>query len=138
MCIKWREQAIQSLAMECRMEKRNQNEAYKVAREAYPFRCCVVCGLQVQTCLTVAHLDHKAGSNLAWLCWTHHWMFDANFYPIKAIKLMRQHWQKTKGVPRRIPMIGAGLKAAATRKRSEIAKRAARTRADRQSQPGIL
>ena len=124
------------------MEKRNQNEAYRVAREAYPFRCCVVCGLQVPTCLTVAHLDHKAGSNdadnLAWLCWTHHWMFDADFYPIKAIKLMRRRWQKTKGIPRRIPMIGAGLKAAATRKRSEIAKRAARTRADRLCQSEVL
>ena len=43
-----------------------------------------------------------------------------------------------KGIPRRIPMIGAGLKAAATRKRSEIAKRAARTRADRRTQSAIL
>jgi hypothetical protein len=58
--------------------------------------------LQVPTCLTVAHLDHKAGrndpDNLAWLCWTHHWMFDADFYPIEAIRLMRQRWQDTKGV----------------------------------------
>jgi hypothetical protein len=44
---------------------------------------------------------------------------------------MRQRWQKTKGVPRRVPMIGAGLKAAITRKRSEIAKQAAKTRAER-------
>ena len=42
-----------------------------------------------------------------------------------------------KGIPRRIPMIGAGLKAAASRKRSEIAKRAARTRADRLCQSEV-
>ena len=117
--------------------KRDQAEAYRVAREAYPFRCCVVCGLQIPTCLTVAHLDHDAGNNdpdnLAWLCWTHHWMFDADFYPLKAIRLMLQRWQETKGVPRRVPMIGAGLKAAITRKRSEIAKRAAKTRAERRN-----
>jgi hypothetical protein len=59
-------------------------------------------------------------------------MFDADFYPLEAIRQMRQRWQEKKGVPRRVPMIGAGLKAALTRKRSEIAKRAAKTRADRQ------
>ena len=121
--------------------KRDQAGAYKVAGEAYPFRCCVVCGLQIPTCLTVAHLDHDAGNNdpdnLAWLCWTHHWMFDADFYPLEAIRSMRRRWQKTKGVPRRMPMIGAGLKAAITRKRSEIAKRAAKRRAERRSQSRV-
>ena len=61
-------------------------------------------------------------------------MFDADFYPLEAIRLMRQRWQETKGIPRRIPMIGAGMKAAITRKRSEIATRAAKTRAERRSQ----
>jgi len=61
-------------------------------------------------------------------------MFDADFYPLEAIRSMRRRWQKTKGVPRRMPMIGAGLKAAITRKRSEIAKRAAKRRAERRSQ----
>ena len=44
------------------MAKRSSGEAYKVAREAYPFRCCVVCGLQIEG-LTVAHLDHDPGQN---------------------------------------------------------------------------
>jgi hypothetical protein len=124
------------------VEKRDQATAYRIARETYPFRCCVVCGLQIQTCLTVAHLDHDGGNNapdnLAWLCWTHHWMFDADFYPLEAIREMRRHWQTTKGVPRRVPMIGAGLKAVITRRRSEIAKRAARTRAERRGEPAPL
>jgi len=111
---------------------RRQAKAYRVAKQAYPFACCVVCGLQLRTCLTVAHLDHNSGrndpDNLAWLCWTHHWMFDADLYPIRAIKLMRARWQKTKGVPRRIPMIGAGTKAAATLKLSARAKKAWKTR----------
>ena len=67
---------------------RNQGEARRVAREHYPFVCCVVCGLEIKTCLTIAHLNHDAGNNdpdnLGYLCWTHHWMFDADFYPIEA------------------------------------------------------
>src|SRR3954453_17817552 len=106
-------------------------EARKVAKEAYPFRCCVVCGLQNEG-ITLAHLDHDSSNNepdnLAFLCWTHHWMFDADLYPIEAIKLMRARWQETKGKPRRMPMIGAGAKAAATRKRSETARKAWETR----------
>ena len=122
------------------MAKRSSGEAYKVAREAYPFRCCVVCGLQIEG-PTVAHLDHDSGQNdpdnLAWLCWTHHWKFDADLYPIEAIKIMRKRWQETQEKPRRIPMIGAGAKAALTRKRSEIAKRAAKTRAERRTAPQV-
>ena len=37
-------------------------------------------------------------------------MFDAEFYPIEAIKLMRQQWQETKAMPLRVPMIGAGIR----------------------------
>jgi hypothetical protein len=40
---------------------RNQGEARRVARQHYPFVCCVVCGLQIETCLTIAHLDHSSG-----------------------------------------------------------------------------
>ena len=101
-------------------------------REHYPFVCCVICGLEIKTCLTIAHLDHNSGNNepdnLAYLCWTHHWMFDADFYPIDAIKLMRQRWQVTKGVPRRVPMIGAGIRAAHTRKKRRAAKKPSETR----------
>ncbi|MGH7112056.1 MAG: HNH endonuclease signature motif containing protein, partial [Stellaceae bacterium] len=64
---------------------RKQGEARKVAAEHYPFRCCVVCGLQLPASLTVAHLDHHAGNNdpdnIAYLCGTHHWMYDAGLYP---------------------------------------------------------
>jgi hypothetical protein len=55
-------------------------------------------------------------------------MFDADFYPIEAIKLMRQRWQVMKGIPRRVPMIGAGTRAAQTRKRSLAAKKAWKSR----------
>jgi predicted restriction endonuclease len=82
---------------------RKQSEARKVAAKHYPFRCCVVCGLQLQASLTVAHLDHHAANNdpenIAYLCGTHHWMYDAGLYPIEAIKVLRAHWQKTGGKP---------------------------------------
>ena len=111
---------------------RNQGEARRVAREHYPFVSCVVCGLEIKTCLTIAPLNHVAGNNdpdnLAYLCWTHHWMFDADFYPIETIRIMRQRWQETKAIPRRVPMIGAGVKAAQTRKRSAAARKAWDTR----------
>lgn len=55
---------------------RRQAEAHRVAQAKYPFQRCVVCGLQVPTCLTVAHLDHVPGSNdpdnLAFPCHTNH------------------------------------------------------------------
>lgn len=112
---------------------RKQSEARRVAKQAYPFRCCVVCGLQVATCLTLAHLDHDAGhntaDNLAYLCQTHHWMYDAGLFPIAAIRLLRAHWQKTKGIPDHKPrMKTAGADAARTRKRRAAARKAAATR----------
>ena len=83
--------------------------------------------------MTVAHLDHAAGhndpDNLAYLCQTHHWMYDAGLYPIEAIKLMRLHWQTTEGVASHAArMKDAGPKAAATRKRRAAAKKAWATR----------
>jgi hypothetical protein len=112
---------------------RNQSEARRVATAAYPFLCCVVCGIQIRTCLTIAHLDHNAGhndaDNLAFMCQTHHWMFDAGFYPIEAIKMLRAHWQETKGVPsHKARMKDAGAKAARTRKLSSSARKAWATR----------
>ena len=66
---------------------RKQAAARRIAMGAYPFRCCVVCGLQIQTCLMVAHLDQNAGNNdpdnLAFMCQTHHWMFDAGLIQSK-------------------------------------------------------
>lgn len=108
---------------------RKQSEARRVLDEWFPFRCCAVCGLQIGTCLTIAHLDHNAGNNdpdnLAWLCQTHHWMYDTGLYPVEAIQLLRIHWQETRGIPNHKPrMKDAGAKAAATRKRNAAARAA--------------
>src|SRR5512147_2220556 len=97
---------------------RKQSEARQVLDAAYPFKCCAVCGLQLAACLTIAHLDHNAGNNapdnLARLCQTHHWMYDAGLYPIKAIQLLQEHWQLTCGKADHKPrMKDAGAKAAA-------------------------
>lgn len=112
---------------------RSQPEARRVLNLHYPFKCCAVCGLQISTCLTVAHLDHDAGNNapdnLARLCQTHHWMYDSGLYPLEAIMLLQAHWQITKGVPdHKARMKDAGAKAALTRKRSAAARKAGATR----------
>lgn len=112
---------------------RKQYEARKVADKAYEFHCCAVCGLQSSAGLTVAHLDHNAGNNepdnLAHLCWTHHRMYDAALYLPATIKLLRDHWQVTKGKPNfKGPMKNAGAKAARTRKLSTRARKAWATR----------
>ena len=114
-------------------EKRRQGEARRVAAMAYPFVCCVVCGAQLKSCMTVAHLDHQPGNNdpknLAWLCPTHHGMYDCGLYPRDAIELLRDHWQQTKGVPcHKARMKQAGAKAALTRKRTAAARKAWETR----------
>ena len=112
---------------------RNQTVARRVLNEHYPFKCCAICGLQIPTCLTVAHLDHNAGNNapdnLARLCQTHHWMYDAGLYPIEAITLLQAHWQTIKGVPdHKGRMKDAGAKAALTRKHRDAGRKAAETR----------
>lgn len=112
---------------------RNQAAARRVLNEHCPFKCCAVCSLQIATCLTVAHLDHNAANNapdnLARLCQTHHWMYDAGLYPVAAIKLLQVHWQATKGVPdHKRRMKDAGAKAALTRKRRAAARKASATR----------
>lgn len=113
--------------------RRNQVEARRVLNAHFPFQCCAVCGLQIPTCLTVAHLDHNAGNNapdnLARLCQTHHWMYDAGLYPIEAIRLLQEHWQTTKGKPDHAKrMKDAGPKAALIRKRKAAARKAVATR----------
>lgn len=112
---------------------RKQGEARRVAATAYEFRGCVVCGLTLQSGIMVAHLDQNGGNNdpgnLAYLCGTHHWMYDAGLYPIEAIRLLRAHWQKTKGKPDHKPrMKTAGANAARTRKRKASARKAVETR----------
>ena len=112
---------------------RKQSEARRIAKDAYPFKCCVVCGVTLDTMLDLAHLDQNAANNdpdnLAWLCKTHHWMYDAGLYPIDAIKMLRAHWQVTKGEPdHSARMKDAGAKAARTRKLKAAGKKAAETR----------
>jgi len=112
---------------------RRQTEAHHVLNKHYPFKCCAVCGLQLPTCLTVAHLNHDASNNapenLARLCHTHHWMYDAGLYPIGAIKDLQAHWQTVRGeADHKARMKDAGAKSALTRKRRAAARKAVDTR----------
>lgn len=112
---------------------RRQGEARRVLKASCPFVCCAICGLQVATCMTVAHLDHNPGNNraenLAWLCQTHHWMYDCGLYPREAIALLQAHWQQTQGKPdHRGRMKDAGAKAARTRRLRAAARKAVATR----------
>ena len=113
--------------------QRNSVEARKVANAAYSFRCCVICGIELLAVLELAHLDHHAGNNdaenLAWFCSSHHRMYDCGLYPIEAIKLLRTHWQDTRGVPDHKPrMKDAGAKAARKRDYKRRGRKAAATR----------
>ena len=113
--------------------RRNSIEAHRAAKSAYEFCCCVICGLELKAVLELAHLDHHAGNNdpdnLAWFCGTHHRMYDCGFYPIEAIKLMRVHWQFTRGVPDHKPrMKDAGIKAARKRDYQRRGLKAAATK----------
>lgn len=116
--------------------RRNSVEARKVAKAAYAFRCCVICGVQMDAVLELAHLDQHAGNNdsdnLAWFCGTHHRMYDCGLYPEAAIKLLRARWQETKGVPDHKPrMKDAGVRAARKRDyRSRGLKAAAKRKAN--------
>lgn len=112
---------------------RRQGEARRVVAERYPYKCCVVCGTTFEPALAVAHLDHDAGNNdpdnLAWMCGTHHWMFDAALYPLTAVKALRAHWQEAKGVPDHSGrMKNAGARADRTRAGRAAARKAAATR----------
>jgi hypothetical protein len=114
--------------------KRNQTEARRVAKLAYPYPGCCLCGQTVGEQL--AHLDHDASNNdpdnLAWLCNHHHWLYDIGLFSITALKLQRDHWQTMKGKPTNAFMKDAGKKAAATRATkgigSEMARKASATR----------
>lgn len=116
---------------------RNQAEARRIAKLAYPYPGCCLCGQTVGE--ELAHLDHEASNNdpdnLAWLCNHHHWMYDVGLFSISALKLQRAHWQETKGERTNAFMKDAGKKAAATRAanaaaklRSEAARKAVATR----------
>ena len=114
-------------------QKRNQSEARRIATQTYPFKCCAICGMGADTVLEVEHLDQDHSNNepdnLAWLCKTHHWMHGARLYPTQGVKLLRDHWQATKGIPdHSARMKDAGSKAALTRKRRAAARKAVATR----------
>lgn len=112
---------------------RNSSEARRIATATYSFRCCAVCGLQILTCLNIAHLDQNAGNNdpdnLVFLCQTHHWMLDAKLYESQTVKLLRDYWQKTKGVPcHKARMKDAGKLAARKRQHRAAGRKAWVTR----------
>jgi hypothetical protein len=65
-------------------------------------------------------------------------MYDCGLYPEEAMKILRASWQQTEGKPNHKPRLkNAGARAALTRKRSAIAQRAAKTRADRRNGSGL-
>ncbi len=115
------------------MVRRHSARTRKIAAEAYDYRCCVICGLRQDGVLDVAHLNQDPTDdnpeNLTFLCKSHHRMFDMGLYPVEAVKLLRAHWQVTRGEPNQgIYMKDAGKKAARTRRRSVGAKKAWKTR----------
>jgi len=99
---------------------RNTAHAKRVMAEHYPFKCCVICGIDLNYGIDIAHLDQNSANNdpdnLAWLCRTHHAMYDSDLYPEEAVKMLRDRWQITKGTPdHRARMKDAGQKAARLR-----------------------
>jgi hypothetical protein len=117
-----------------RARSRKQAEARRVIDREFTFKCCAVCGLQIETCLQVAHLDQNAlnnsPDNLARLCPTHHWMLDCGLYPVEAIRILQAHWQVTRGQgDHKARMKDAGKKAARARMWSAAGRKAAVTRA---------
>lgn len=114
--------------------KRDQTLARRVARAAYPYPGCCLCGQTVG--VEIAHLDHNSANNepdnLAWLCRHHHWLYDVGLFSIEALKLQRAFWQAAKGNRTNEYMKDAGQKAALTRAKlgigHQIALKAVATR----------
>ena len=111
--------------------KRRQHEARSLGTEHHKLKLCVICGMQDY--IELAHLDQQPGNNepdnLAWLCPTHHKMFDGGLYPIEGVKLLRAHWAQTEGrMSHKARMKDAGAKAATTRKWRRAGLKAAETR----------
>lgn len=117
--------------------RRDQGNARRIAKLAYPHPGCCLCGQTVG--IELAHLDYNPtnddADNLAWLCRHHHWMFDIGLFSLKALKLQRAFWQATKGKRTNAYMKDAGSKAAQTRAEKgigrEIALKAVATRRSR-------
>ncbi|MBR1141680.1 hypothetical protein [Bradyrhizobium sp. AUGA SZCCT0431] len=113
--------------------RRNQSDARRIARAAYPHPGCCICDNQH---VELAHLDHDPlnndPDNLAWLCPTDHHRFDRGLIPLDGLKSFRAHQQRVKGKKTTLYMKDAGSKAAASRAAlgigSEIARKAHATR----------
>lgn len=103
---------------------------------------CAICGLSLLMALDVAHLDQSAGNNdpdnLAFLCKTHHKLVDVGFYPVETVKFLRGRWNQFDGgewrPDNKLYMKDAAAKAAKTRSRSLIARKAVATRRQRQAE----
>jgi hypothetical protein len=112
-------------------QERDQREARRIAKLAYPYPGCCLCGHTVA--LELAHVDHNSGNNdpdnLTWLCRHHHWMFDVGLFDMEALKLQRTYWQSIKGKQTNAYMKDAGRKAAVTRARRKAAITRARKEA---------
>jgi hypothetical protein len=78
------------------MPRSSNGVARRACGYAWPVQRCVICG--IEWCLCAAHLDgdttNNASENLAWLCWTHHWLYECGIYPLGVIRTMRKRWQK--------------------------------------------
>jgi hypothetical protein len=122
---------------------KRSSRARKTALEAYPFACCTICGMTEVSVLDVAHLDQDPSNdtpdNLAFLCKTHHTMFDCGLYPVEGIRLLRAHWQiwhaKGAQADHSIYMKDAGKKAGQTRRRKTAARKAVATRRAKAMKP---
>ncbi|WP_212255656.1 HNH endonuclease [Bradyrhizobium liaoningense] len=105
-------------------KRRNQSEARRIAKIAYPHPGCCLCGQTMGE--ELAHLDHEASNNdpdnLAWLCNHHHWMYDAGLFSPAALKVQRAYWQEMKGRRTNPFMKDAGKKAAAKRAANAAAR----------------
>lgn len=115
---------------------RNTAEAYRIAGATYKMMLCVICG--TRQVIELAHLNQNPGDNdegnLAWLCPTHHRMFDAGLYPERIVKELRAHWELTQGrEDHTARMKGAGKRAATTRAQNMEVARKARAAADLQA-----
>ena len=92
-------------------------------------RCAACSWLGATRSRTLNDACNNAPDNLARLCQTHHWMYDAGLYPLEAIRLLQEHWQTNQGKPsHKARMKDAGAKAALTRKRRAAARKAVATR----------
>jgi hypothetical protein len=115
-----------SVPQELKLKKRNQSEARRIAKAAYPHPGCCVCDNQH---VVLAHLDHdpanNAPDNLAWLCPTDHHRFDRGLIPLDGLKSFRAHQQHVRGKQTTLYMKDAGVRAAATRAAKGIGREAA-------------